>query len=256
MRSTISLPSALFTALYLACSTASANPLPVPSDFILAPVYTPPPPPPNAATGGSVVDSHIVSDSYLIVLKDDLEPHDIDRHHAHVESIHNADSKMRLLATSAAVNVVNGAGAGAATPSKYHGIKHKFHIGGKKKLREKSKVVKGYSGHFAPETLDAIRAMPDVKYVEKDSIVWATEVERGAPWVSLPVLYTSPHTRTPFGSSLARHDFGVLLANSAYLLQQGLARLSHKKTLSFGTFNRYEYDSEGGEGVDAYVIDT
>lgn len=36
----------------------------------------------------------------------------------------------------------------------------------------------------------------------------------------------------------------------------GLARVSHRDTLSFGTFNKYLYAEEGGEGVDAYVIDT
>lgn len=36
----------------------------------------------------------------------------------------------------------------------------------------------------------------------------------------------------------------------------GLARISHRNTLSFGTFNKYLYAAEGGEGVDAYVIDT
>jgi cerevisin len=36
----------------------------------------------------------------------------------------------------------------------------------------------------------------------------------------------------------------------------GLARISHRAALSFGTFNKYLYAAEGGEGVDAYVIDT
>lgn len=36
----------------------------------------------------------------------------------------------------------------------------------------------------------------------------------------------------------------------------GLARVSHRNTLSFGTFNKYLYAEDGGEGVDAYVIDT
>ena len=40
------------------------------------------------------------------------------------------------------------------------------------------------------------------------------------------------------------------------VMTQGLARISHRKTLGFGTFNRYDYDGHGGEGVDAYVIDT
>lgn len=36
----------------------------------------------------------------------------------------------------------------------------------------------------------------------------------------------------------------------------GLARISHRNTLNFGTFNKYLYTATGGEGVDAYVIDT
>lgn len=36
----------------------------------------------------------------------------------------------------------------------------------------------------------------------------------------------------------------------------GLARISHRKGLSFSTFNKYFYSEQGGEGVDVYVIDT
>jgi cerevisin len=36
----------------------------------------------------------------------------------------------------------------------------------------------------------------------------------------------------------------------------GLARISHRDTLNFGTFNKYLFAGEGGEGVDAYIIDT
>jgi len=36
----------------------------------------------------------------------------------------------------------------------------------------------------------------------------------------------------------------------------GLARISHRKGLSFGTFNKYLHSADGGEGVDVYVIDT
>ena len=36
----------------------------------------------------------------------------------------------------------------------------------------------------------------------------------------------------------------------------GLARISHRDSLSFGTFNKYLYSEGAGEGVDAYVIDT
>lgn len=36
----------------------------------------------------------------------------------------------------------------------------------------------------------------------------------------------------------------------------GLARISHRNSLGFGNFNKYLYSEDGGEGVDAYVIDT
>ena len=36
----------------------------------------------------------------------------------------------------------------------------------------------------------------------------------------------------------------------------GLARISHRDSLSFGNFNKYLYSADGGEGVDVYVIDT
>lgn len=36
----------------------------------------------------------------------------------------------------------------------------------------------------------------------------------------------------------------------------GLARVSHRDSLSFGNFNKYLYTADGGEGVDVYVIDT
>ena len=65
--------------------------------------------------------------------------------------------------------------------------------------------------------------MDQVAYIEKDSEVHTMgsstpETEKNAPW--------------------------------------GLARISHRDSLSFGTFNKYLYSEDGGEGVDVYVIDT
>ncbi|KAK0226602.1 peptidase S8/S53 domain-containing protein [Armillaria fumosa] len=84
----------------------------------------------------------------------------------------------------------------------------------------------GYSGHFSPSTIEELRKAPEVDFIEKDQIVKTLEIEtvdalnvqKGAPW--------------------------------------GLARISHRPKLTFGTFTKYEYDSNGGEGVDVYVIDT
>lgn len=86
-------------------------------------------------------------------------------------------------------------------------------------------LLKGYSGEFSPKVLEQIRALPEVDYVERDQIVRTQNItvqdittQRSAPW--------------------------------------GLARISHREKLRFGTFTQYAYDSEGGEGVDVYVIDT
>ena len=81
-------------------------------------------------------------------------------------------------------------------------------------------LLNGFVGYFTPEVLQLIRMFPIVDFIEKDSMVFTQdfEVENGAPW--------------------------------------GLARISHRDKLSLGSFNKYLYDSEGGEGVTAYVVDT
>ncbi|KAK0655899.1 subtilisin-like serine protease [Cercophora newfieldiana] len=102
----------------------------------------------------------------------------------------------------------------------FKGLKHTYKIG---------QDFLGYSGHFDDETIEQVRRHPDVEYVERDTVVHTMrfteektecdgETEKSAPW--------------------------------------GLARISHRDSLTFGTFNKYLYAGEGGEGVDAYVIDT
>jgi cerevisin len=92
------------------------------------------------------------------------------------------------------------------------------------------------AGKFSEDTLEEIRRAPEVAYVERNQIVTTigdyggvdlnsessfgddTTVESGAPW--------------------------------------GLARISHRESLRLGTMSKYVYDTRGGEGVTAYVIDT
>ncbi|KAL8647283.1 MAG: hypothetical protein Q9210_005649 [Variospora velana] len=78
----------------------------------------------------------------------------------------------------------------------------------------------GYSGHFDEDVIEQVRRHPDVEYIERDSEVRTMEsdVQIGSPW--------------------------------------GLARISHRPSLGFSTFNKYLYSEDGGEGVDVYVIDT
>ncbi|GAA6058583.1 hypothetical protein JCM10212_007022 [Sporobolomyces blumeae] len=212
----------LTTLLSAACLaySATANPLPpraagiLPARFSLAPLVTPPPPA-SSSFAAYDTDSHIVRDSYLVILEDHLAAPEIDDHHAQVEALHEADSRVASLKA-------DDASSSSSPRRRHHGVKHRFHIGGNKhghrRNARKSKQLKGYTGSFSESTLDAIRAMKGVKYVERDSLVYATELERTAPW--------------------------------------GLARISHRNTLTLGTYNKYEYESAAGEGVDAYVIDT
>jgi len=80
--------------------------------------------------------------------------------------------------------------------------------------------IHGYSGHFPDSVIEQLRTLPEVDYIERDQIVKTQRVEtqRSSPW--------------------------------------GLARISHRPKLTFGTFTKYLYDDVAGEGVDVYVVDT
>lgn len=81
-------------------------------------------------------------------------------------------------------------------------------------------LLTGYAGYFLDPVIELLRHSPLVEYIEKDSVVTANkyEVQNGAPW--------------------------------------GLARVSHRSSLNLGSFNKYLYDSEGGDNVNTYIIDT
>lgn len=141
-----------------------------------------------------------IEDSYIVVLKQGVH---VPSHKAKLAQLH------------------------AESLPTFSGIKHHLNIG----------KLSAYAGSFSTHVIDALRAMPEVDFIERDSVVTTQEVERGAPWVS-------PHSHPILALSLTAWT------------TQGLARISHRKPLSFGTYNRYDYDSIAGEGVDAYVIDT
>ncbi|KIK69046.1 hypothetical protein GYMLUDRAFT_91448 [Collybiopsis luxurians FD-317 M1] len=85
----------------------------------------------------------------------------------------------------------------------------------------------GYAGFFHDDVIDQLRALPEVDYIERDQIVRISDepladdsikVQRGATW--------------------------------------GLSRISHRRKIGLGNFNRYNHIPDGGDGVNAYVIDT
>lgn len=108
-------------------------------------------------------------------------------------------------------------------------------------------AFRGFSGHFSPDEIELIRLHPEVAFIERDSIVDVTMLAQDNRNVrnmsKAAVQYTFPWDN-PY-----RH----LTEQGA---PWGLARISHQRSLSLGTFNKYVYESIGGEGVTAYVIDT
>ncbi|CAO3617159.1 unnamed protein product [Cunninghamella echinulata] len=171
--------SALFLAGYV-----TATPMIIPQSFsegYVSPLYSSP-------------EADILTNSYIVVLKDNLHQEKLDQH---------KNSIAQLAANSnGAVNWLN-------QETSSFGIHCVYDL----------PTLKGYSGKFDSATLKAIRSSDEVAYVEKDSIVYASETERQSPW--------------------------------------GLARISHREKLSLRTFNKYTYnENTSGDGIKVYVIDT
>ncbi|KAG2230537.1 serine protease [Thamnidium elegans] len=174
------LSSALVMAGY-AAAVPMINPTSF-SDGYVAPLYAP-------------VEAEAVRGSYIVVLKNNLSNQQVGNHAEWINSM------------SAAYSFNNGGEYLDGTNEQ--GINHVYEM----------PSFKGYSGKFDKKLLDAIRQSDEVAYVEEDSMVYASELQRGAPW--------------------------------------GLARISTRDRLSLRNFNKYNYNAEAaGEGVKVYVIDT
>ncbi|KAG8817737.1 serine protease [Serendipita sp. 399] len=145
----------------------------------LAPVVTPSTP-------------HLINNSYIVMLKPDIDAQTMLMHFDFLEAAHSEDP------------------LDADFESDMGGIKHVYD----------GPKSKGYAGAFSDRTVERIRAQPEVEYIEMDQVVWASamDTQKNAPW--------------------------------------GLSRISHRPKLRFSTLGKYEYDTDGGDGVDVYVIDT
>lgn len=160
--------------------------------------------------------------SYIIVFKKHVTDDVAAAHHSWVQDIHLENQITRTELRKREQFPFSG--------EAFEGLKHTYNIAG---------GLLGYSGHFDDDTIERVRRHPDVSsptacqlvavltglvqvdYIERDSEVHTMghpSLEVNAPW--------------------------------------GLARISHRHSLSFGTFNKYLYSEDAGEGVDAYVIDT
>ncbi|TPX37754.1 hypothetical protein SmJEL517_g00441 [Synchytrium microbalum] len=132
----------------------------------------------------SAANANIIPNSYIVVLKEDAE---LDDHLLWFNSFLTAQLTRGIEINS---------------------LKHVYSID--------DGSYKGYSGIFDEELVETIRSSPEVKFVERDQMVYALDVEHNAPW--------------------------------------GLARISHKALASEAM--DYLYDHAAGEGVTAYIVDT
>ncbi|SCW01486.1 LAFE_0E00694g1_1 [Lachancea fermentati] len=156
--------------------------------------------------------SNVIPNRYVIVFKKNLTPEEIAFHkeviaEAHAESISALkEDDIFFASTTGESNEY-----GVAAVSAEGGIQESFDIG---------EILNGYIGYFTDEVIDFIRMNPLVDFVEKDSLVFASEfdTQNGAPW--------------------------------------GLSRISHREKLNLGSFNKYLFDDDAGKGVTSYVIDT
>ncbi|KAJ2255325.1 proteinase B, partial [Coemansia sp. RSA 454] len=136
-------------------------------------------------------EAETIPDSYIVVLKDGAR-----------SAQHVLDGHFSWLTTD-----INQANARAPAFRDSNRVNHIY-----------SDTMVGYAGRFEPSVLERIRSSNDVEYVERDSIVYALDTQKNAPW--------------------------------------GLARISHREPLGFGTFNKYVHDPEGGKDITVFVVDT
>ena len=93
----------------------------------------------------------VLNNSYIVMLKDDLHSSAVGNHFNFLQAAHEEDT---LLADGP-----------VGISQVYNGH------------------LKGYAGRFTDAVVQRIREMPEVAYVEQDSVVHALDTQRFAPWV-------------------------------------------------------------------------
>ncbi|KAF0420296.1 serine protease 1 [Gigaspora margarita] len=148
----------------------------------------------NLAPLVSSRNAEVIPDQYIVVFKSQLPKDRVDYHHECIRSfVEEENSKFAKR---------------GILDKLIHGISHVYDF----------KTLKGYAGRFTKDVLNKIRQSDEVAWVEKDQMVYASDIQRNAPW--------------------------------------GLARLAHRQALTFSNYNKYLYDPQGGDGVTVYIIDT
>ncbi|KAJ8106543.1 hypothetical protein OPT61_g9462 [Boeremia exigua] len=205
----------------------------------------------------------------MIVFKKHVKHEHTKDHHDWVQSIHTKAESDRMELRKRSQFPV--------TSTVFDGLKHTYNIAG---------GILGYSGHFDEETIEAIRRHPDVStlrlsyrlsracslhaaFQPSSSQLRRKGVDARPAWAESgqhPLLAPASSTALRLPVQLRVVDYIErdsevhTLGDDEYETEKnapwGLARISHRDSLSFGTWNKYLYSADGGEGVDVYVIDT
>ncbi|EEU45718.1 uncharacterized protein NECHADRAFT_61473 [Fusarium vanettenii 77-13-4] len=165
----------------------------------------------------SSIEAETIPDSYIIKFKDHVDETAASDHHTWIQNIHSHGEQERLELRKRSTPF---------TDKTFAGLKHTFNIG---------KGFKGYAGHFDESVIEQVRNHPDIEFIERDTLV---------------------HTMIPVQNQDAVSEYKCDDGKTETSAPWGLARISHRDTLNFGTFNKYLYSADGGEGVDAYIVDT
>ncbi|AFR97590.1 cerevisin [Cryptococcus neoformans C23] len=195
----------------------AASLLLLPLAALASPIAQPSLAPLEAPSGGDHID-----DAYIVVFKKGVDVNQIALHIGEVQELHAASPLHNSFTDDGQVDE--------------GGLRHVY----SPPSPSATSGFFGYAGKFSPSTLDAIRAAPEVDYVEKDQIMTTLEVPRG-------VDDDVSGEQVDFSASDITTELGA---------PWGLARISHRNRLTLSTFQKYIYYSGGGEGVTAYVIDT
>lgn len=172
------IPFALVAVSVVAASPLSTNPLVGPRQ-----ATTPQMPLAPVLTPSTPA---LINDSYIVMFKRDVDAQMMLSHLNFLEGAHNDDP---LTADDS-------------------GLNHVYN----------SPTTKGYSGSFTQETIERIRAQPEVDYIEQDQVVYALgyETQRNAPWV--------------------RHALFLIYLCSAHEISCALCLLTWPSYVAFGSW--------------------
>jgi cerevisin len=153
----------------------------------------------------SPLQSHQLSDSYIVILKDNLSAPATNDHLLWVRNLHSTRENLRLELRKR-----------GQEPQVFAGVQHTYTISGN---------PIGYSGHFDAGLIEEIRKSPDVNFIEKDfehHFLQGEELEpvtqKGAPWNLARISHRDAYVISQFYIYSSKCGEGV----DAYVIDTGI----------------------------------